>query len=274
MQFYFNTSYKGSPTGFQQSWICEKGDQLAFLSKDVSMSPLTKSAMRNGGTRCAAGRYQKGVYFVFRGLEATDHTGRPWYVNLGIEADLEERDSFFRIVQKILVEHDAFLNALGSWFSPGEGALSYRIDAEEFHKFLSYPGRRTIRGPYYRKENYYVVMLKHFLKDLENGLTHRLQLLVPERSAAYFHKMNPVFEGCYAAYTMEEQPFLLLLGRDPALYTHAQPLQPWKYLPVPEAEQLKTLRKTLRVGLIIACTAAMLNAAYWIANTIFEEERK
>lgn len=274
IRFFFNASYKGSHAGFQQSWISTAADQLAFLNKDVPMSPLTKSAMRNGGTRCAAGRYKNEVYFVLRGIETKDSDGRLWYVNLGMEAEWQEREQFGRIVRRILVEHKEFIKSLRLWFAPAEGALSYRINIKAFHEFIDSPSYKTMDESFYQKENYYVVVLNHFLKDLDKGATHRLNFLVPERSADYFYKMNPVFEKSNAAYSMPEKQFRLLLHRDPALYTYAEPLLPWKYFPVPDEDQLKKIRKAVQTGIAIMGTAAALDLTYRIVNAIFEEECK
>lgn len=274
IRFYFNNSYKGSLTGFQQSWISTQGEKLDFIRKDVPISSLTRSAMRNGGVQCAAGRCKNGYFFVIRGVQTEDTEGRLWYVNMGVEAGLKDRETFSRLVHKILVEHDTFVEAMRNWFFPADGALSYRIDAEMLWAFMDAPCNGTIGDTFYKKGNYYVMVLRHFLKDLENGLTHRLNFLVPEQSTEYFHKMNPVFEGCYSAYTMGAVQFQLLLHRDCRLYDAEVPKAPWKYIPVPDSEQLVKIRKGVGIGFKIVCAAAVLSAACRIANVIMEEDHK
>lgn len=274
VRFYFNVSYKGSFTGFQQSWISAQGEKLDFIEKDVPISALTRSAMRNGGVRCAAGRSQSGYYFVIRKLQIEDAEGRLWHINMGIEAELEDCKVFGHIVQKILLEHDTFTEALRCWFSPAEGALSYSIEARLFRKFMDSPCCQDAWDAFCKKNNYYVMVLRHFLKDLENGLTHRLNFLVPERSVDYFYKMNSAFENCFVAYNMDEVQFQLLLSKDANLYDVQTPIAPWKYVPIPDAERLMKIRRGVGFGIKIVCAAALLDVAFRIANAIIEEERE
>lgn len=274
IRFYFNVSYKGSFTGFQQSWISAQGDKLDFIGKDVPMSALTRCAMRNGGVRCVAGLYKSNYYFVIRKLQIKDAEGRLWHVNMGVEAEPEDCKAFGQIVKKILLEHDAFIEALQCWFSPADGALSYSIDARLLRKFMDSPCCQDVWETFYKKDNYYVMVLRYFLRDLEKGLTHCLSFLVPEQSVEYFYKMNPAFENCFIAYNMDEAQFQLLLSKDPKLYDAQTPIAPWKYVPVPDVERLAKIRRGVGFGMKIVCAVAVFDVARRIANAIIEEERE
>lgn len=268
LRTYFYVSYTSSFVGYQFSWIPMGGEKLEFLTKDVPVSPLTLSVLKNGGAKCIAGRLEKGSYFVLRGLEAVGPDGKIWYVNLAMEADDRDRETFRRGVHKMLVEHTAFVEKLGSWFSPSEGSLSYRIDAGSFHAFLGDPRCPGLEDPYYQKKNGYVCCLGYFLGDLKKGLTHRIHFLVPERTRDNFHSKNPVFEKRYAAYTMPQAQFDQLLNRRRELYTMQQPMLPWKYIPMPDAKTLETMKK----GAKIAGAVSVLAAVYCVVDAMFEED--
>ena len=210
---YFYNSYQNSNIGYQLTKCDFATAELEVIDSNEITTDEARSAIIQSGTRCVLGTNDDGIsYFVLRGIDVTDSNGRPWYINMVIEADEECSEEWAVAIRSILGNHEGFLEDIKGWFMPTEEALSYAADMVKMAEFLL-NGNETDMS-FYDCDNKVAQKYGKILKGLKQMPEKGLLMLVPEATVNYFYKQNTCFEGIEAVNVFSVKVFNGLLEKN------------------------------------------------------------
>ena len=218
MKFYFCNSYQQSPTGFQ--YACLDTEDMALYPIDpAQIVPLQiQSVLTNSGARCLIGSADGNAYFLLRGIEFTEETGRIWYINLAIVSD--DASEFKNAILKILTDYKTFCGVLMRTFRVTQAdALSYRIVPAALQEWLACEPPKLWESPFYQENHFATNQFRAALGAAADSWQDPLFFLVPESTLGYFQKHNPVFSGNTPVYQLPSSIFQMLLDKNGQLFS-------------------------------------------------------
>lgn len=258
MKFYFCNSYQQSAVGFQYACL-DTADMTLRPIDPAGIAPLQiQSAMANSGARCLIGYAEGNAYFLLRGIESTDESGRIWYINLAIVSD--DETTFENVVQRILTNYKAFSDALMRTFRVSyAGSLSYCIVPAALREWLGYESAEFMKIPFYQKNHFATNMLRSILGTATARWKNPLFFLVPESTLGYFQKHNPVFSENTPEYQLQASVFQMLLEKDAQLFFQKNPQAPGETVQSQSPLSHDQMRLVLGIA-TIACLSLVATA--------------
>lgn len=212
MIFYFYNSYQGSPTGFQMTCWQNGMDKLERIRTEDIPSADLRSLFDYGGNAYALGCDGNLFYFIVSDISYQDEDSRNWYSAFCVCADKAAEAEFVMTVRKILLNFAFFRKTYTGWFTATpEQELSYAINAAAVETWLSSLEQSEIP----QMQHPVADQFRNMLTAMEQGITRRLFLLVPESTVAYFFRQNPVFDKTVPQYLFSDQDFQALLDGEP-----------------------------------------------------------
>lgn len=220
MKFYFCNSYQQSSVGFQYACL-DTADMALYPIDPAKIIPLQiQSVLTNSGARCLIGSADGNAYFLLRGIEFTEETGRIWYINLAIVSD--DVSALKNAIFKIMTDYKSFCNMLTHTFRVAQtDTLSYRIVPSALREWLACESPKLLENTFYQKNHFATNQFRAVLGAADSW-QDPLFFLVPESTLGYFQKHNPAFSENTPVYQLPSSIFQMLLDKNCQLFLEQQ----------------------------------------------------